>query len=257
MKIASWNVNGIRAVQRKGALDWLWDSDLDIVCLQETKAHPEQLDEALTAPSGWSAHWASAEKKGYSGVVTYLRDGVEPAKAKAGFGKKEFDSEGRTMVTDHGDFLLYNVYFPNGKARAERLKYKMDFYAAIQRHLNAQVKKGRRVVLCGDVNTAHREIDLARPKENVKISGFLPEERAWIDGFLAGGWIDTFREKQGDVEGAYTWWSMRSGARLRNVGWRIDYFYIDKKLGKKLKDAWIRPEVMGSDHCPLGIELAL
>ncbi len=256
MKIVSWNVNGIRAVQRKEALDWIWASDLDIVCLQETKAQPEQLDETLTAPSGWSAHWSSAEKKGYSGVVTYVRDGVELAGVKPGFGKKIFDSEGRCMVTDHGAFLLYNVYFPNGKARAERLVYKMEFYAAIQKHLNAQVKKGRRVVVCGDVNTAHRPIDLARPKENEKISGFLPEERAWIDGFLASGWVDSFREVKGDVAGAYSWWSMRSGARMRNVGWRIDYFFVDSKLAKKLKDAWISPEIMGSDHCPLGIELA-
>lgn len=257
MKITSWNVNGIRAVQRKGALDWLWDSDLDIVCLQETKAHPDQLDQALTAPSGWDAHWSPAEKKGYSGTVTYVRKGVTCAAAAPGFGEPRFDSEGRSVCTDHGDFLLYNVYFPNGKASPERLAYKMDFYAAIQKHLNARVAEGRRVLVCGDVNTAHRDIDLARPRENEKISGFLPEERAWIDAFLADGWVDSFRARNGDVEGAYTWWSMRSGARLRNIGWRIDYFFLDAELAKAMTAAWIRPEVMGSDHCPLGVELGL
>lgn len=257
MELASWNVNGIRAVQRKGALDWIWDSSLDVVCLQETKAHPEQLDEALTAPEGWVAHWASAERKGYSGVATYTREASAPAAVKVGFGTKRFDDEGRTLVTDHGDFLLYNVYFPNGKASAERLAYKLDFYAAFQKHVSAQVKKGRHVVICGDVNTAHREIDLARPKENEKISGFLPEERAWIDGFLADGWVDSFRAVHGDKTDVYTWWSMRTGARLRNIGWRIDYFYLDQSFSARLVDAWIRPEIMGSDHCPLGIALEI
>ena len=255
MELASWNVNGIRAVQRKGALDWIWESSLDVVCLQETKASPDQLDADLTAPKGWVAHWASAERKGYSGVVTYARESAAPKSVTVGFGTKRFDDEGRTLVTDHGDFLLYNVYFPNGKASDERLAYKMDFYAAFQKHVNAQVKKGRHVVICGDVNTAHREIDLARPKENEKISGFLPEERAWIDGFLADGWVDSFRAVHGDKSDAYTWWSMRTGARLRNIGWRIDYFYLNQALAERLDDAWIRPEVMGSDHCPLGIAL--
>ena len=255
MKIASWNVNGIRAVQRKGALDWIWNSDLDLVCLQETKAEPGQLDEALTAPPGWGANWAAAEKKGYSGVVTYHRESAAPVVAKAGFGSKVYGSEGRVMRTDHGDFLLYNVYFPNGKASPERLAYKMGFYKAFRTHVNKQVAAGRRVVICGDVNTAHREIDLARPKENVGISGFLPEERAWLDRFTGEGWVDTFRAKNGDGGDLYSWWSMRSGARLRNVGWRIDYFFVDAGLAGNLADAWIRPEIMGSDHCPIGIEL--
>ena len=257
MKIASWNVNGIRAVQRKGALDWIWESDLDIVCLQETKARPDQLDETLTAPPGWSVHWSSAEKAGYSGVVTYVRDGAPLDGARAGFGPRRFDAEGRSVVTDHGRFLLYNVYFPNGKASEERLRYKMDFYAAIRRHLTARLKEGRDVVVCGDVNTAHREIDLARPKENEDVSGFLPQERAWITRFLAGGWVDTFRAVHGDLADAYTWWSFRSGARLKNIGWRIDYFFVNEALRDRVADAWIRPDVMGSDHCPLGIELRL
>ncbi len=257
MKIASWNVNGIRAVQRKSALDWLWNSDLDLICLQETKAHPEQLDEELTAPPGWGAHWAAAEKKGYSGVVTYFREDAVPVAAGAGFGSKRYGSEGRVLRSDHGSFLLYNVYFPNGKASPERLEYKLGFYKAFRTHVNKQVAAGRRVVICGDVNTAHREIDLARPKENEKISGFLPEERAWMDRFFADGWLDTFRAINKDEAERYTWWSMRSGARLRNVGWRIDYFFVDAGLEKSLRDAWIRPEIMGSDHCPIGIELSL
>jgi len=255
VRIISWNVNGIRAVQRKGALDWIWDSDLDLVCLQETKAHPEQLDEELTAPPGWSAHFASAEKKGYSGVVTYVRDGVSFKSAKAGLGIERFDAEGRVMVTDHEDFLLYNVYFPNGKARDERLQYKMDFYAEFQKKTQARVRRGKRIVVCGDVNTAHRPLDLARPKENEAISGFLPEERAWIDGMLAAGWIDSFRAVHGDLPEQYSWWSMRSGARARNIGWRIDYFLLSRKLGDSLKDAWIWPDIHGSDHCPVGVEL--
>jgi len=255
MKLISWNVNGIRAVQRKGALDWIWNSDLDIVCLQETKAHPEQLDESLTAPEGWSAHFASAEKRGYSGVVTYVRDAAPFVKAKAGLGIERFDAEGRVMVTDHGDFLLYNVYFPNGKASEERLAYKMDFYREIRKKMDARIRRGKRILVCGDVNTAHRPLDLARPKENEQISGFLPEERAWIDGLLAKGWIDSLRAVHGDVPEMYSWWSLRSGARQRNIGWRIDYFYLSKNMGDALADAWISPEVQGSDHCPVGIEL--
>jgi exodeoxyribonuclease III len=257
MKILSWNVNGIRSVQRKGALDWIWNSDLDIVCFQETKAQPEQLDEALTAPEGWTAQFASAEKKGYSGVVTFVRDGVPFKKAQAGLGIERFDSEGRVMITDHDEFLLYNVYFPNGKAREERLAYKMDFYREIQKKMDGRVRRGKRIVVCGDVNTAHRPIDLARPRENEKISGFLPEEREWIDGLIAKGWVDSFRAVHGDVPESYSWWSMRSGARARNIGWRIDYFYLSKNLKDALVDAWISPELMGSDHCPLGIELKL
>lgn len=257
MKLASWNVNGIRAVQRKGALDWLWTSDLDAVCLQETKAHPDQLEPAITAPPGWRSGWVAAEKKGYSGVATFVREGVAVAGEREGFGVKRFDSEGRTLVTDLGAFLLYNVYFPNGKASEERLAYKMDFYAAFRRHVNAQVKAGRRVVVCGDVNTAHHPIDLARPDENETISGFLPEERAWLDAFTKDGWVDSFRAVHGQKPDVYTWWSQRSGARLRNVGWRIDYFFVDVGLRPALRDAWIRPEIMGSDHCPLGIELAV
>ena len=254
MKIASWNINGIRAVERKGLLDWIWSSDLDAVCLQETKAHPDQLPEGLTARPGWRAFWASAEKKGYSGVVTYVRDGVAVNDFRAGFARR-FDPEGRVVVTEHADFLLYNVYFPNGKASEERLGYKMDFYKAMRTHLNKLVASGKDVVVCGDVNTAHREIDLARPKENEEISGFLPQERAWIERFLADGWIDTFRAKHGDVEEIYTWWSQRTGARPRNIGWRIDYFFINARLAPRLADAWIRPEIMGSDHCPVGVEI--
>ncbi len=231
VKLASWNVNGIRAVQRKGALDWIWNSDLDAVCLQETKAHPEQLEPALTAPPGWRAQLGRGREEGLQrrGHLSCAR-GSAVAGERAGFGVKRFDSEGRTLVTDFGAFLLYNVYFPNGKASEERLAYKMDFYAAFRKHVNAQVKSGRRVVICGDVNTAHRPIDLARPEENEKISGFLPEERAWLDAFTKDGWVDTFRAVQGDTPDVYTWWSQRSGARLRNIGWRIDYFFVDAGL---------------------------
>ncbi|MDP6418815.1 MAG: exodeoxyribonuclease III, partial [Candidatus Krumholzibacteria bacterium] len=214
MRIESWNVNGIRAVERKEEIQWFRKpGGPDILCLQETKAHPDQLEEELRAPEGWTSHFASAEKKGYSGVVTFVRDGLPLKGVEAGLGIERFDREGRVICTDFGDFLLYNIYFPNGKASEERLSFKMDFYEEFQKLVNRKVKEGRKVLVCGDVNTAHRPIDLSRPKENGGTSGFLPEERAWIDRFLESGWRDSFREIRGEETGQYSWWSLRSGAR--------------------------------------------
>lgn len=253
MRILSWNVNGIRAVQKKGFLEWFRKEDPDILCLQETKAHPSQLDDALLKVPGYGAFWSSAEKKGYSGVALYSRS--EPLKVEYGLGKKEFDSEGRTIMADYGKFVLFNIYFPNGGAGNKRVPFKMDFYDIFFKKARALRKKGRDLVICGDVNTAHTEIDLARPRENVKNTGFLPEERAWVTRFLQAGYIDTFRHFE-KGPGHYTWWDYYTGARERDVGWRIDYFFINRELLPKLRKAFILKQVMGSDHCPVGIEIS-
>lgn len=253
LNLVSWNVNGLRAVAKKGFLDWFRSEDADIVCLQETKAAPEQLPEELIAIPGYQAFFsASKVKKGYSGVVTYTK--VAPRSVGFGMGEPRFDDEGRIVVAEYEDFLLYNVYFPNGKASKERLAYKLEFYEAFQTHVKRVAKRGKQVVVCGDVNTAHQEIDLARPRENQKISGFLPEERAWLDRFVGDGFVDTFRIFNQDP-GHYTWWDMMSRARERNVGWRIDYFFVHERMRERVRGASIKPDVPGSDHCPVGIEL--
>jgi exodeoxyribonuclease-3 len=255
VKLLSWNVNGIRAAAKKGLLDWFVRERPEILCLQETKAMPDQLGPELKEVPDYRAEWNWAEKKGYSGVATYTRAPVK--QVERGLNIPRYDSEGRVLISSYPDFTLFNVYFPNGKASPERLAYKMSFYEDFLKVLEEYRRKGQKhLVVCGDVNTAHREIDLARPKENRKISGFLPEECAWIDKFLSRGFIDTFREfEQGP--GHYSWWDMQTRARDRNVGWRIDYFFVTEELKPALKEAFILPEVMGSDHCPVGIELQL
>lgn len=255
MKLISWNVNGVRAAYKKGFADWFKNEKADVVCLQETKAQPDQLDPEVINPAGYHGEWHWSEKKGYCGVATFSKNA--PLKVERGLSDKRFDAEGRVLVTKHDDITLFNIYFPNGKRDDIRLKFKMDFYEAFQKDvLKRYIKRGDdKIVICGDVNTAHKEIDLARPKENRKISGFLPEECAWMDRFIADGYIDTFREfEQGG--GHYSWWDQLTRARDRNVGWRIDYFFISKNLRPRLKKAFIQPQVMGSDHCPVGIELS-
>ncbi len=255
MKLISWNVNGIRAAMRKGFLEWLEKESPDVLCLQETKAHPDQLGFELTHPAGYKAYFSSSQvKKGYSGVVIYTKE--EPINVEEGFGIEKFDQEGRTIVTEFKDFILFNVYFPNGKASTERLQYKLEFYEAFLKHIEGLRKKGKKIIFCGDVNTAHKAIDLARPKQNEDISGFLPIERKWIDRVVEKGYIDSLREFH-EEPNLYTWWSMRSGARERNVGWRIDYFFLQAELKKYLTDSYTMPDVMGSDHCPIAIELDL
>jgi len=254
IRLMSWNVNGIRAVERKGFLDWFAKEAPDVLCLQETKAEPEQLGDALKNVPGYAAEFCWGEKKGYSGVATYSRRPGQ--KIERGFGGAEFDREGRILIHRFPEFTLFNVYFPNGKQRQERLDYKIRFYDKCLKVLRALKKKGEKnLVVCGDVNTAHKEIDLARPKENRKISGFLPEECAWIDRLLDAGFIDTFRVFE-PGPGHYSWWDMQSRARERNVGWRIDYFFVSDAMRPHLKSASIRPEVQGSDHCPVEITLA-
>jgi exodeoxyribonuclease-3 len=252
-RILSWNVNGIRAIQKKGFIDWVLKESPDILCLQETKAHPEQLSDDLLNINGYKSYFSSSiVKKGYSGVAVYTKQ--EPVKVEHGFGIPKFDDEGRIIIADYKSFTLINIYYPNGKMSAERLQYKMDFYDAFLNYANDLVKKKKKLVICGDVNTAHKEIDIARPKENEKVSGFLPIEREWIDKFLNNGYHDTFRIFNQKPE-QYTWWDMVTRARERNVGWRIDYFFVSENFKKNIKDAFIMPDVMGSDHCPIGIEL--
>ncbi len=251
-KLLSWNVNGIRAVAKKGFMEWFKSESPDILCLQETKAQEDQLDNSIKEIEGYQSYWSAAVKKGYSGVGVYTRH--EPISVHKGFGKDRFDSEGRTLILEYPDFTLFNVYFPNGKQNKDRLQYKMDFYEAILEHWEILRENGKRLIICGDVNTAHQEIDLSRPKENKKISGFLPMERAWIDKITTLGYIDTFRHFNTNPEN-YTWWHLMSGARARNVGWRIDYFFATADLIANISNGWISSDVMGSDHCPIGIEV--
>lgn len=253
-RLLTWNVNGIRAAQRKGFLDWLAAESPDILCVQETKARPEQLPRRMLEPPGYTTYWNSAEKKGYSGVAIYTKQ--EPLSVENSMGIKRFDNEGRFLKARFSDFTLFNVYFPNGKKDQERLQYKMDFYAGFLEMVEDLRKENERIVFCGDVNTAHREIDLARPKENEKVSGFLPIEREWIDKVIGLGWVDTFRALHPEAV-AYSWWDLKSRARERNVGWRIDYVFLTGRMLDSLKSAFIMADVMGSDHCPVGVELDL
>lgn len=255
VRLISWNVNGIRAVQQRGQLGWLWESDNDIVCVQETKAHIEQLGPEITSPPGWAAQFSSGERKGYSGVATFVRDGLPCRVLTREMGVPHLDNEGRLLVTDHDAFVLMNVYFPNGGRGEERLRYKLAFYDAFSRFVQEFVDAGRDVIVCGDVNTAHRDIDVAQPDRHAGTTGMLPEERAWVDRFLESGFVDTFRAEHGDRPGQYTWWDMRTNARPDNLGWRIDYFFIHERLEECLVDAWISPQILGSDHCPVGLEL--
>jgi len=255
MRILSWNVNGIRAIQKKGFVDWLLTEDPDILCVQETKAEPEQLTDELLNIDGYKSYFSSsAVKKGYSGVAIYTKQ--EPVKVENGFGIPKFDDEGRIIIADYKDFTLLNIYYPNGKMNQERLQYKMDFYDAFLNYANKLIAKRKKLVICGDVNTAHKEIDLARPKENSKVSGFLPIERECLDKFISNGYHDTFRMFNNEPDN-YTWWDQLTRARDRNVGWRIDYFFVSDNFQKNVKDAFIMPDVMGSDHCPVGIDIKL
>ncbi|HJY63247.1 MAG TPA: exodeoxyribonuclease III [Ignavibacteria bacterium] len=248
IRIFCWNVNGIRAICKKDFLKWFKKTSPDILCLQETKAHPDQLGEEVKKFNGYWSEFFSAEKKGYSGVATYSK--TAPLSVKKGFGNPYFDNEGRVIETEYKNFVLYNVYFPNGGRGPERVKYKLDFYNEVFFIAEKKRKKQKNIIICGDYNTAHKEIDLARPKENVTNSGFLPEERAWIDTIINLGYVDIFREFNKNP-GQYTYWDMFTRARDRNVGWRIDYFFVTKEMQKSVKDTKIHSKVMGSDHCPI------
>jgi len=254
MLMASWNINGLRAVCRNGFIDWLEDSDYDLVFLQETKASPEQVPKELADLSWSSALHSSTVKKGYSGVAVFWRDD-EPDEIFYGLGIDKFDGEGRAIGVRYGDLVIYGCYFPNGGRGPERVAYKLEFYEAMLARMTELRAQGREVVVCGDFNIAHHPIDLSRPKQSAKTSGFLPEERAWLDRFVDEGWVDPFRlMHEGEAE-RYSWWDYRTRGRERNVGWRIDYFFADRALVDRIVDADILHDEYGSDHCPVILEL--
>ncbi len=252
IEIISWNVNGIRAVANKEALKWVDERGTDILCLQEIKAQKEQIPKNLFEKEFTEVLINSGERKGYSGTATFSMLQSDYSSTCNDIDTKH---EGRIIETHYGDIVLFNVYFPNGQKDEERLAYKMKFYDDFLAYCEKLKDEGKSIIVCGDVNTAHREIDLKNPKANAKTSGFLPIEREWIDKFLDHGYIDTFRYVHGDKEDAYTWWSYRSSARVKNVGWRIDYFFISEDLAENLEDAFILDYIEGSDHCPVGIKI--
>jgi exodeoxyribonuclease-3 len=253
MKIISWNVNGIRAVHKKGAWDYFYKSGADIFCVQETKAEAVQLPDDLRNPKGYYSYFDHSKgRKGYSGVAIFSKE--EPVKLSESLGVPTHDQEGRILIAYYDDFVLLNVYFPNGGGGPERLKYKLEFYDHFFT-LIQKLRKTTNVIFCGDVNTAHNEVDLARPKENEKNTGFLPIERAWMDKLEEHGWIDTFRYFHPQTKDAYTYWDMKTYARERNVGWRIDYFFVNEEFLPYVKKAEIMKDVLGSDHCPIMLEV--
>ena len=253
MRLYSWNVNGVRAAQKKGFLEWLHQKRPDVLAIQETKCHPDQLDPELRLPDGYQAYWAFAERKGYSGVALFSRQ--EPRSVQIGLEIPEYDREGRTIVADYGDFTLIAAYFPNGSRDHSRVPFKMAYKRDFLAFCNDLLAAGKSVVFCGDVNTAHQEIDLARPKQNQNTTGFLPVERAWIDEVVAQGYVDTYRFFNPDQAGAYSWWSYIGRARDRNVGWRLDYFFVSPDLIPRVASAGIHADVEGSDHCPVSLTL--
>lgn len=254
MKFISWNVNGLRAVHKKGNFKWICEQDADFFCLQEVKANPDQLLAEIKEIEGYKSYFDYSKiKKGYSGVAVYTKE--EPLKVDYGMGIKEFDDEGRLLGLHYKDFVLFNIYFPNGGGGPIRLDYKLRFYDAFLHYIEKIRKSGKKIIFCGDINTAHEAIDLARPKENEENTGFLPEERAWLDEVVNHGYVDTFRHFYPTKAGAYTYWDQKTAARERNVGWRIDYFFISPDLLKHLKSAKIHNEIYGSDHCPIEIVL--
>lgn len=254
--LLSWNVNGARAIHRNGFLEWLAQTAPDILCLQETRADAGQLLDELRQPAGYHAFWHGSErKKGYSGTALLTRNA--PDAVRFGLGDARFDDEGRTIIADYPGFTLINCYFPNGGRDHSRVPYKLAFYDAFLARTERLRSEGRSIIFCGDVNTAHYEIDLARPKENQTTTGFLPEERAWLDVVTARGYVDTFRYFHPDLAGQYTWWLQWGGARERNIGWRIDYFFVAAEVMPQVRAAFILPEIRGSDHCPVGLQLEL
>ncbi|MGI6108302.1 MAG: exodeoxyribonuclease III [Eubacteriaceae bacterium] len=259
MKIYSWNVNGLRAAAKKGFADWLLSTDADIVCIQEVKAEHGQLGEDLTQIPGYTLTVCSAQRKGYSGTAVYLKNDspeLAGASVSCGLADSRWNDEGRVTRVDTTDFILFNVYFPNGGSGEDRRNYKNSFNEVLKDELTDLKNEGRNIIVCGDVNIAHQPIDLKNPKTNEKHSGFLPEERRFLDRFLAAGFIDTFRNLHPD-EVRYSWWSYRFNARSTNAGWRIDYFFISESLVPALQEAAVLDDVQGSDHCPVMLDLKL
>jgi len=257
MTLISWNVNGLRAVMKKKFLDSLKSLDADVVALQETKLQEPQLTEEMRSIAGYESFWSCAtSKKGYSGVGAYTR--TSPQKVNVRLDRPEFDAEGRMIEMDFGDFVFFNVYFPNGQMSAERLQFKLDFYDAFFEYTDQLKQVGRSLVITGDYNTAHNEIDLKNPKANEKTSGFLRIERDWLDRIIDRGYVDTYRHLYPDTV-KYSWWTYRFKARERNIGWRIDYFFVTRDLVEngRVKKAFIDNDIFGSDHCPIGLVLEI
>ncbi len=252
MKITTWNVNGYRAVLKKKALDWLPEVAPDVLCLQEIKVQRDQLTDEEATLEGYEVVWNPAERKGYSGTATFHKqfpDGVEK-----GFGLEKFDIEGRVIRSQFEDIYLYNIYFPNGGQENARVPYKLEFYDELLKICDGLHQDGKKVIITGDFNTAHNEIDLANPKSNEKNTGFLPEERVWIDKYLEHGFVDAYRQLYPEQVG-YTWWTYRMNARARNVGWRLDYYLVSESLMDQVEDVVIHDDIMGSDHCPVSLIL--
>ncbi len=257
IKLVSWNVNGLRAVWKKGFMESFRKMDADIVALQETKIQESQITGEMRNIPEYESHWScAAEKKGYSGVGVYTR--IPPKSVRRGIGVPAFDNEGRILELDFGEFLFYNVYFPNGQMSEERLQYKLDFYQAFFDHVDDHKDAGKRVIITGDYNTAHNEIDLKNPKANENYSGFLRIERDWLDRIVANGYVDAFRHFHPDTV-KYSWWTYRFGARKRNAGWRIDYFFVSRNMidNGEIAQAFIDNDIHGSDHCPVGLDIRL
>lgn len=257
MRIISWNVNGLRANVKKGGFDWFLNESPDIYCLQETKAHPDQLDESVRNPADYHSYFDHSKlKKGYSGVAVYSK--IKPNKVKYGLEIEKYNQEGRFLglffsqpIKDIPRLALINNYFPNGGGGPERLDFKLCYYDEFLKYVNQLRVNGYEIIFCGDVNTAHTEIDLARPKDNSNNTGFLPVERAWLDRVIDTGYVDIFRYFNPNTKDKYTYWDMKTFARDRNVGWRIDYFFVSSGLVKRVKKVQILDNIMGSDHCPI------
>jgi exodeoxyribonuclease-3 len=253
MRIVTWNVNGLRAALNKGVADWWQDLAPDVLCLQEIKAIPEQLSAAQHAAfEGAEAIWNPAQRKGYSGVATFLW--TESLSNQRGLGEERFDIEGRVIQTRFADFTLFNIYFPNGQRDHGRLQYKLNFYAHLLKICDKMHARGEQIIITGDFNTAHQEIDLRNPKQNEKNSGFMPIERDWIDKYLEHGFVDVFRHLYPERE-QYTWWTYRANARARNVGWRLDYYLVSESLVERVQDVEVYDDILGSDHCPVGLTI--
>lgn len=253
MKITTWNVNGFRAILRKIALGWVKDVDPDVLCLQEIKVNLDQITEAEATLDGYDGVWNPAERKGYSGTAIFYNN--KPISVEKGFGIEKFDTEGRVIRFKYPDFYLYNIYFPNGGQGNKRVPYKLEFYEELLEICNELHANGEKIIITGDFNTAHNEIDLANPKQNEKNTGFLPEEREWIDRYLAHGFKDAYRELYPKEE-VYTWWTYRFNSRERDIGWRLDYFLVSDPLMARVEDVVVHSEIMGSDHCPVSLLLS-
>ena len=251
MKVLSWNVNGLRAILKKNFLDFIKIENPDILCIQETKLQEAQIPQEILELQGYHSYWNFAERKGYSGVAVFTRQ--KPISVVYSIGDADFDHEGRLLLLEFEDFSLINCYFPNGQKDDERLQFKLSYYARMFELMQRIRESGKNLIVCGDFNTAHHPIDLANPKQNEKVSGFLPIERAWLDKIEEHGWVDTFRQFNQEPD-QYSWWSYRFNARMKNAGWRIDYFFVNSEFLNKIKNAFIRQQVMGSDHCPVGVE---